>query len=46
MSQGAEPGPLGGARPHWETVFRIGSLSKQFVATAIMMLVEEGTCER
>jgi D-alanyl-D-alanine carboxypeptidase len=24
------------------TVFRIGSLSKQFVATAIMMLVEEG----
>jgi CubicO group peptidase (beta-lactamase class C family) len=25
-----------------ETVFRIGSLSKQFVATAIMMLVQEG----
>src|SRR5215469_2073497 len=24
------------------TVFRIGSVSKQFVATAIMMLVEEG----
>ena len=24
------------------TVFRIGSLTKQFIATAIMMLVEEG----